>query len=473
MTKQELLKAMCLELGQADLKAIGQCRGFDSQTVASRALIEHVFLSEQGLPAAMALLTEAESLGLHLLNCLGEAVDLDFFKPVYPGLVPTSYYGSFTERYKGLFHKIKAQLIRRGILLCGALPKGYENISVLERTRLEFPGEFSAFLPPLFPPRQLDPATVGQHRGNILRDKLREILQAEATPAGDAARGETGRWRLAKGELLFGGKPFRMKQLEEWRLGRFDAVVGYKAKEQAEALQPVPLLKYAFSRLRENEWLAPEDLLPFWKMALPGAKAPGPQNVCEDGYEWGCFERAGQQGSYLYRLPKPADAVAETPPEDFLDVSDERAVRVDLDRASLEAVEKVAEVSRLKVARGSLWAEPDFLRLSHAPADTLSSPVFRWLRERHPAFRHTSETIELRRGKLIVHRNLLVAQVSDLSLKVMLEKKFGDSGPLVSLSREFVAFPTGLLPEIKSWLKKSGHVVKSLNSGESPDYIYS
>jgi hypothetical protein len=143
MTKQELLKAMCLELGQADLKAIGQCRGFDSQTVASRALIEHVFLSEQGLPAAMALLTEAESLGLHLLNCLGEAVDLDFFKPVYPGLVPTSYYGSFTERYKGLFHKIKAQLIRRGILLCGALPKGYENISVLERTRLEFPGSLA------------------------------------------------------------------------------------------------------------------------------------------------------------------------------------------------------------------------------------------------------------------------------------------------------------------------------------------
>jgi hypothetical protein len=93
--------------------------------------------------------------------------------------------------------------------------------------------------------------------------------------------------------------------------------------------------------------------------------------------------------------------------------------------------------------------------------------VFRWLRERHPAFRRTSETIELRRGKLIVHQNLLVARVSDLSLKVMLEKKFGEPGQLVSLSREFVAFPNGLLPEIKGWLKKSGHVVKSLNSGEA------
>ncbi len=401
MTKQEMLKAMCLELAQADLKAIGQSRGFDPQTVASRALLEHVFLSEQGLAAAVASLTEAETLGLHLLNCLGEAVGLDFFKRVYPGLVPAGYYQSFTESHKRLFQKVKAQLVRRGILLCGTLPKGYQNLSVLERTRLVFPEEFALFLPALFRSRLLDPATVGQHRGNILRDKLREVSQLEAAPAGAAARSETGRWRLAKGELLFSGKPFRVKQLEAWRLAQFEASVAYKAKEQADALQPVPLLRYAFSRLRANEWLAPEELLPFWKMALPGPRAPGPQTVCEAGYEWGCFERIEQEGSLLYRLPQPADAVAKTLPEDFLDAGDARAVRLDLDRAPFEALERVAEVSRLEVAHGTLWAKPDLLRLSHASADTLAGPVFHWLRERHEAFRRTSETIELRRGKLI------------------------------------------------------------------------
>ena len=467
MTKQEMLKAMCLELGQADLKAIGQSRGFDPQTIASRALLEHVFLSEQGLTAALASLTEAETLGLHLLNCLGEAVDLDFFKRVYPGLVPGGYYQSFTESHKGLFQKVKAQLVRRGILLCGILPKGYENLSVLERTRLVFPEEFASFLPALFRPRQLDPTAAGQHRGNILRNKLREISQMEAAPSGAAARSETGRWRLAKGELLFGGKPFRVKQLEAWRLAQFEASVAYKAREQAEALQPVPLLRYAFSRLRENEWLAPEELMAFWNMALPATKAPAPLTVCEAGYEWGCFERIEQEGGFLYRLPHPPDAVAETSPEDFLDAGDVGAVRLDLDRAPLEALEQVAEVSRLKVAQGALWAQPDLLKLSHASADTLAGPMFHWLRERHPAFRRTSETIELRRGKLIVHQNLLVARVSDLSLKVMLEKKFGQPGQLVSLSREFVAFPNGLLPEIKAWLKKSGHVVKSIDSYET------
>ena len=467
MTKQEMLKAMCLELGQADLKAIGQSRGFDPQTAASRALLEHVFLSEQGLPAALAALTEAETLGLHLLNCLGETVELDFFKRVYPELVSGDYYRSFTERHKGLFQKIKTQLVRRGVLLCGTLPKGYQNLAVLERTRLMFPAEFAGCLPAPFQPRQLDPAAAGQQRGDILRAKLREIPQWEAAPAGKAAPSETGRWRLAKGELLFSGKPFRVKQLEAWRLAQFGAAVSYRAKGQAEALQPVPLLKYAFSRLRENEWLAPDELLVFWEMALPGAKAPAPQTVCEAGYEWGCFERLEREGGFWYRLPQPANAVAEPSPADFLDASDARAVRLDLNRAPLAAVEQVAEVARLKVAQGTLWAEPDILRLSHASADTLASPVLRWLRERHPAFRSTSETIEQRRGKLIIHENLLVARVSDLSLKVMLEKKFGQPGQLVSLSRELVAFPNGLLPEIKAWLKKSGHVVKSIDSYET------
>ena len=466
MTKQEMLTAMCLELGQADLKAIGQSRGFDPQTVASRALLEHVFLSEQGLSAALATLTEAETLGLHLLNCRGETVDLDFFKPVDPGLVPAGYYRSFTESHKGLFQKIKAQLVRRGILLCGTLQKHYQNLSVLERTRLIFPEEFAAFLPAPFRPRQLDPAVVGQHRGNILRDKLKEISQLGTAPASETARSETGRWRVTNGELIFSGKPFQVKQLDDWRLAQFAASIAYQAREQAEALQPVPLLRYAFSRLRANEWLAPEDLLAFWKMALPGPTAPAPQTVCEAGYEWGCFARVEQAGSFLYRLPQTAAAVAEAAPEEFLDAGEESAVRLDLDRVPLEALEAVATISRLKVAHEALWAEPDFFRLSQASADTLASPVFRWLRERHPAFRRTSETIDLRRGKLIVHQNLLMARVSDLSLKVMLEKKFGEPGQLVSLSREFVAFPNELLPEIKSCLKKSGHVVKSLNSDE-------
>ena len=77
------------------------------------------------------------------------------------------------------------------------------------------------------------------------------------------------------------------------------------------------------------------------------------------------------------------------------------------------------------------------------------------------------ERIEQRRGKLIVHENLLVARISDLALKVMVEKRFGAPGQLVALSKQFVAFPSGMLPEIRSWMKKSGHVIKTIQSEEA------
>ena len=47
------------ELAQADLKAIGRSRGFDAETTASRVLLQHALLSEQGLSGAMASLTES------------------------------------------------------------------------------------------------------------------------------------------------------------------------------------------------------------------------------------------------------------------------------------------------------------------------------------------------------------------------------------------------------------------------------
>ena len=142
-------------------------------------------------------------------------------------------------------------------------------------------------------------------------------------------------------------------------------------------------------------------------------------------------------------------------------------VRICLEHTPLAALARLGEISRLEAAGGELWARPNLLKISHAPDQALTDPVVCWLREHHPAFRGTMETVEERRGKVIVHENLLVARVSDLGLKVMLEKRFGGPGQLVALAAEFVAFPKGLLPELQSWMKKSGHVIKSTHADES------
>ena len=461
MTKEAMLKEMFLELGQVDLKAIGRSRGFDPQTMASPQLMQHVFLSEQGVAAALASLSEAELLGLHLLNCMQDEVDLEFFRKLYPESVPrNSYYGSYTERFHGLFQQVKTQLIRRGVLLFGTLTANEGRGVVLQRRRFRFPEVFASLLPAPFKASKLSTAAAPQYRRELLRQKVTEILPEAAASSAKAASKE-GRWGLAEGELLFGGQPFRAERLEAWRARQYDAAVGYTNKALPKALLPVPLLLYALSRLRADEWLAPGEVLPLWQMALDRVKVPHPQAVCEAGFQWACLEKAEQEGASYYRLPQQADAEAATPPEAFLDVREVARVRICLERAPLAALAWLGEISRFEAAGGELWARPNLLKISHASDKALVDPVVCWLCEHHPAFRSTMETVKERRGKVIVHENLLVARVSDLALKVMLEKKFGGPGQLVALDAGFVAFPTGLLPELASWMKKSGHVIKS------------
>ena len=117
-----MVKATCLELSQADFKALGRSRGFEPETIASRELVRHVFLAEQGVLSAAASLTPAELAGLHLLHCLREPVDVEFFKRVYPAAVSPKVYASYNDRFKALFQEVKTRLIQRGLLVFGLLP---------------------------------------------------------------------------------------------------------------------------------------------------------------------------------------------------------------------------------------------------------------------------------------------------------------------------------------------------------------
>ncbi len=120
-----MVNSMGLELSQADFKAIGRSRGFAAETGASRELMQHVFLSEQGVAPALAALTADEIAGLHLLHGCGDQVDVEFFQRIYPSAVTASDYARYNDRFKGLFQQVKAQLIQRGLLLFGTLPENF------------------------------------------------------------------------------------------------------------------------------------------------------------------------------------------------------------------------------------------------------------------------------------------------------------------------------------------------------------
>jgi hypothetical protein len=92
-----------------------------------------------------------------------------------------------------------------------------------------------------------------------------------------------------------------------------------------------------------------------------------------------------------------------------------------------------------------------------APA---GGPLADWLQKNAPAFHQAFETVRERRGKTILHENLSVARVGDLSLKVALEKALGNR--IVPLGEEFLAFPSGAVAEVKRLVAQMGHVVKEV-----------
>ncbi len=63
-------------------------------------------------------------------------------------------------------------------------------------------------------------------------------------------------------------------------------------------------------------------------------------------------------------------------------------------------------------------------------------------------------------GKQIIHENMMIARVKDLSLKVQIENSFDDPKSLVSLPNDYIAFPCDLLPAIQKLVETSGHVIK-------------
>ena len=107
---------------------------------------------------------------------------------------------------------------------------------------------------------------------------------------------------------------------------------------------------------------------------------------------------------------------------------------------------------------------PNLVKLGRT-ADTVTAfPMADWLQKNARAFHQAFERVRQRRSKTILHENLSVARVSDLSLKVALEKAL--AGRIVTLGEEFLAFPSEAVAEVKRLVAHMGHVVKEVAKGE-------
>ena len=468
MDKDKMLKQMCrVELNQGDIKAICKLRALPPACLQSRTLLRHNFLNDTGIEKAVAALDSREVLCLHLLNAAGREEDISFFTRLYKKAHPGSYHHSFTQKYRNVFSTVKTKLVRKGLLLFAEKPKDpWQKTAVLERLRFMFPAEFADFLPPPAKPLQGDASGANVGRIDFLREKLTEILETpQASPSPSPQKEE--RLHIRDKTLFLGKSPFSFRRLKGWIGSRWQKVVEVDFEPDNSPLTPVDLIEYALSLLGENQWADADDLSAFFKIAYPSAdKLPDVRKACEKGWLNGCLEKLSLNGKTVYRLAALDPEHDLLNPAAFLTVKTDEFFEIDLRRIPFKALESICKTCQLHVSQKKLVAQPDLVRISYALKQMASSPVFIWLQKHHKLFGQIVATIQKKEGKTIVHDNLLIAAIKDLSLRVLLEKKFSDSKQVVTLSDEFISFPLNLLPEIQKVVIKSGHAVKYVAADE-------
>ncbi|MGD9161106.1 MAG: hypothetical protein PVG39_22000 [Desulfobacteraceae bacterium] len=466
MDKDEILKKMCSsDLSQADIKAICKARDLPPGCPDSRELFRHNFLTHRGIEKVMASLDEKQVLFLHLLNATKGETDIRFFERLYKASNTGGFWGSFNDKYKGVFKSVKTNLVRKGLLLMAEAPKDPgDKTTVLERQRFMFPSEFSSFLPLFVNPVTIEGPGLKISGKDVIRDKLREIPgQPGSRKALSVSKSD--RLHVRDGNLLHGNNPFTVKGIKDRLRSGWGDSFGIDLKRDNVRLSPVDLICYSLSGMKEGDWAQPEDILPLWEMAYPEVEnLPDIRKVCEKGLDQGCLEKTTRDGKTYFRLREMDKGSENLLPEDFLSVKNDEFIEIDLSSIPFDMLEWLSSMCYMKPNKGSLAARPDLVKISHAPEKITESPTFLWLQEHHKAFGDTVRTIKSRKGKTIVHDNLMIARIRDLSVKVQLEKKFSDKNRVVPLSGEFIAFPVDLFPEIQKVITKSGNAVKLVDS---------
>jgi hypothetical protein len=467
MDTQSMLKQMCeSDINDSDIKAICKSRGFPAKEATSRDVFENFFISTIGIEEALNSLTYKEVVFLHLLNKMKKEVGIEYFKRLYGCAESTNgyYYLTFTKQYKETFKKVKNNLVRKGVLIV-IEREIYGKSTKMERLRFSFPPEFGEFLPPLAKPSKFKEA--GDFKREVLRDKLLEIGGGREKPSHlPNSKKKSFILGIKDGDLSIGGEPFRAKYLLDWQQASFRASVKTDTKKrsyqsyQSYDMAPVDVALYALSQLGEHEWL-PADSLDVVLEIFTGEDASHrSEQICKAGWEWGCLVKVVADGKAYYRLPDdPFEDATPPTPEQYLQIEPDGTVVLNLVKIPYTALEVLASVALLDIHNANLRATANIIKIGDALTTVRKEGVFEWLRENSSGFRIAIEIAEKRWGKQIIHEDLMVAQVKDLSLKVQIEKSYTGS-QLVSLPDDYIAFPCDQLPAIQRLVEKSGHVIK-------------
>jgi len=347
--------------------------------------------------------------------------------------------------------------VRGGILLLALGPESLTKKTKMERWQFALAVQLARHLPPLVESAKRLSGE-GDWRTDVAREKLKTAL-------GQGADRETKNdsVEIVNGELCWGGQPFRADRVVEWQKLQWQVETN-PAKPRKEAdpytLRPAEAVLRILAGLDADLW-SDADALAVPLEIFCGSRVDA-GSVCESGWRWGFLARQEAEGRKWYRLAPPS-AAADAPPDRYLAVRGDEGVAVNLDAVPFEALETLVLTSDQRPVPGGqplLLVTPNLVKLGRTTDTVAALPLADWLQKNAGAFHQAFETVRQRRGKTILHENLSVARVIDLSLKVALEKALGRR--IVPLGEEFLAFPSGAVAEVKRLVAQMGHVVKEV-----------
>ncbi len=189
--------------------------------------------------------------------------------------------------------------------------------------------------------------------------------------------------------------------------------------------------------------------------------------MLKHGWELGILSRLDIDHAPHYRFaPKHFTSGTNSPYPATLNWADTTskpsAVKIDLRLIPLHDLDLLNTLTHLAVENGVLLTSPSLIKLGRAAPAQRRAPLSRWLAEHIPAFGQALETVDAKWGQTLLHENLLIARVRDLSLRVQLERELGQR--LVVLGDHYIAFPHEARSSVEKVLKKTGFVIKTVKS---------
>ncbi len=355
-------------------------------------------------------------------------------------------------RYTDIFKKVRVSLVRKGILLFAESANTWGRTTKLERWQFLFPEEFYPFLPSPFVSPGIFDARSGAHN-DIIRRKIKQVITRTRIP--DESTGYV--LRLSHGKLKIKGHEFRMKYLKKWQIESWQASALQETRTKKGGVRPLQLVIYVLSQLNQNEWILPDDLSIFWNILYPEGKAPDSRNICETGWNWSYLLKQELEGRSYYRLAGPLDAQE---PESYLTVKGNQQVILDLETIPYENLDVIVQISKMSILGSQLQIRPDLIAIGNARSKVRNHPLILWLSNNSSLFHDVIKKVDEKWGKLVIHENLLVARIMDLSLVVKLQRSFPDH--IKPITKNVIAFPRDSLPEIQKLVAAAGYVIKTV-----------